>query len=209
VKASMVPVGKDNVAHVEVTREIARRFNHLYGEVFPEPDVLVGEVPTLVGLDGNAKMSKSLDNAIYLSDDAATVTKKIRSMYTDPNRLTADVPGRVEGNPVFIYHDAFNTDRAEVEDLKQRYAAGRVGDVEVKEKLTKAVNGLLEPMREVRARVEQDKGRVEEIILAGTEKVREIVKATVFEMRKAMGLAAIGSQLRRRVEKRAKKTSGD
>jgi tryptophanyl-tRNA synthetase len=209
VKASMVPVGKDNVAHVEVTREIARRFNHLYGEVFPEPDVLVGEVPTLVGLDGNAKMSKSLDNAIYLSDDAATVTKKIRSMYTDPNRLTADVPGRVEGNPVFIYHDAFNPDRAEVDDLKERYAAGRVGDVEVKEKLTKAVNGLLEPMREVRARVEQDKGRVEEIILAGTEKVREIVKATVFEMRKAMGLAAIGSQLRRRVEKRAKKTSGD
>jgi tryptophanyl-tRNA synthetase len=154
-------------------------------------------------------MSKSLGNAIYLSDDAAAVTKKVRSMYTDPNRLTADVPGRVEGNPVFIYHDAFNPDRAEVEDLKQRYAAGRVGDVEVKEKLAKAVNALLEPMRDTRARLEQDRGRVEEIILAGTEKVREIVKATVFEMRKAMGLAAIGSQLRRRVEKRAKKGSGD
>ena len=208
VKASIVPVGKDNVAHVEVTREIARRFNFLYGEVFPEPDVLVGEVPTLVGLDGNAKMSKSLDNAIYLSDDATTVARKIRSMYTDPNRITADVPGRVEGNPVFSYHDAFNPNRAEVEDLKQRYAAGKVGDVEVKEKLTAAVNALMDPMREARARLEQDKGRVEEIILEGTEKVREIVKATVFEMRKAMGLAAIGSQLRRRVEKRAKKAPG-
>ena len=209
VKAAMVPVGKDNVAHVEVTREIARRFNHLYGEVFPEPDVLVGEVPTLVGLDGNAKMSKSLDNAIYLSDDAQAVARKVRSMYTDPNRLTADVPGRVEGNPVFAYHDAFNADRAQVEDLKQRYAAGRVGDVEVKEKLAAALNGVLDPMRERRSQLEQDKGRVEEIILAGTEKVREIVKGVVFEMRKAMGLAAIGSQLRRRVEKRAKKASGD
>ena len=108
-RAHLVPVGKDNVAHVEVTREIARRFNFLYGETFPVPDVLVSEVGSLVGTDGNAKMSKSLGNAIYLSDDAKTVAKKVMGMYTDPKRVSADIPGTVEGNPVFDYHDAFNS----------------------------------------------------------------------------------------------------
>ena len=204
VKGDMVPVGKDNVAHVEVTREIARRFNHLYGEYFPIPEVLVGEVPTLVGLDGDAKMSKSLNNAIFLSDDEATVNRKVRSMYTDPNRTSADIPGRVEGNPVFIYHRAFNTDTAEIADLELRYAQGKVGDVEVKEKLARAINAVLAPMRERRERYGQDKGRIEEIILQGTEKVRAIVQQTVFGMRKQMGLAAITTQLRRRVENRRK-----
>ncbi|HRZ88231.1 MAG TPA: tryptophan--tRNA ligase, partial [Spirochaetia bacterium] len=116
-RAHLVPVGKDNVAHVELTREIARRFNNLYGEVFPVPDVMEGEFGSLVGLDGNAKMSKSLNNAIFLSDDEKTVHKRVMSMYTDPKRVSADVPGTVEGNPVFQYHDAFNPDKAEVEDL--------------------------------------------------------------------------------------------
>ena len=107
-RAHLVPVGKDNVAHVEVTREIARRFNFLYGETFPVPEALVSEVGSLVGTDGNAKMSKSLGNAIYLSDDAKTVAKKVMGMYTDPKRVSADIPGTVEGNPVFDYHDAFN-----------------------------------------------------------------------------------------------------
>jgi tryptophanyl-tRNA synthetase len=119
-RAHLVPVGKDNEAHVEITREIARRFNHLYGEVFPVPDALIGDVPTLVGTDGQAKMSKSLNNAIFLADDAEVVRNKVRSMYTDPKRVSADVPGKVEGNPVFIYHDAFNPDREEVADLKDR-----------------------------------------------------------------------------------------
>jgi len=124
-RAHLVPVGKDNVAHVEVTREIARRFNYLYGDTFPIPDVLVSEYGSLVGTDGNAKMSKSLGNAIFLSDDAKTVEKRVMSMYTDPNRVSADIPGTVEGNPVFQYHDAFNSDKAEIEDLNDRYRPAR------------------------------------------------------------------------------------
>ncbi len=142
-RANLVPVGKDNEAHVEVTREIARRFNFLYGEVFPIPDVLIGEVPTLVGTDGQSKMSKSLENAIFLSDDEATVRQKVMAMFTDPNRVRADIPGTVEGNPVFIYHDAFNTNTEEVEDLKARYRQGKVGDVEVKQKLIAALEIVL------------------------------------------------------------------
>ncbi len=161
-RAHLVPVGKDNVAHVEVTREIARRFNFLYGETFPVPDVLVSEVGSLVGTDGNAKMSKSLGNAIYLSDDAKTVAKKVMGMYTDPKRLSADIPGTVEGNPVFDYHDAFNLDRAEVEELKARYRAGKVGDVEVKEKLIVSLNAFLDPIRERRAKYESQSGLADE-----------------------------------------------
>ena len=136
----VVPVGKDNQSHVELAREIARRFNNLYGEVFPEPEAIIGDVPTLVGTDGQTKMSKSLNNAIYLSDDEKTVNEKVMGMYTDPKRLRATDPGTVEGNPVFTYHDAFNPSKAEVDDLKERYRVGKVGDVEVKKKLAKAIN---------------------------------------------------------------------
>ena len=146
-RAHLVPVGKDNQAHVEITREIARRFNNLYGEVFPIPDDLV-EGDTLPGTDGQAKMSKSLGNAIFLSDDAATVRKKVHGMYTDPNRIRADIPGTVEGNPVFTYLDQFDPDKALVEELKARYRGGTVGDVEVKERLAQSLNAFLDPMRE-------------------------------------------------------------
>jgi len=188
VRANLVPVGKDQSSHLELTREIARRFNSLYGDTLPEPDTLIGEVPTLVGTDGQAKMSKSLDNAIYLSDDAATVDKKVRGMYTDPNRVRADIPGRVEGNPVFIYHDAFNPDKAEVDDLKERYRQGKVGDVEVKKKLAKAINDFLEPVRERRAAYEKKPGLVEEILRAGTERARRESDETLERMKQAMGL---------------------
>lgn len=204
LKAHLVPVGKDNVAHVEITREIARRFNHLYGEVFPIPDSLVGEVPTLIGTDGQAKMSKSIGNAIFLSDDEKTVAKKVRGMYTDPNRVSADVPGTVEGNPVFIYHDTFNTNTAEVEDLKTRYREGRVGDVEVKEKLTVAINQFLSPFRERRAQFDET-GLIEEIIWEGTQKVRQQTQQTLREMRQAMGLAGVVNRIRRKAETYAKK----
>lgn len=187
-RAHLVPVGKDNEAHVEVTREIARRFNHLYGEVFPVPDVKIGEVPTLVGTDGQAKMSKSLDNAIFLSDDAKTVEQKVRSMYTDPNRVSADIPGRVEGNPVFIYHDAFNPDLEEIEDLKSRYKEGKVGDVEVKQKLARAINNFLDPIRERRADFEKDPDRVEGYLRRGTERMQEEARQTMELVREAMGL---------------------
>lgn len=187
-RAHLVPVGKDNESHIEVTREIARRFNYLYGEVFPIPDVLIGDVPSLVGTDGQAKMSKSLNNAIFLSDDEATVTEKVRGMFTDPNRIRADIPGRVEGNPVFIYHDAFNPDVDEVNDLKERYRAGKVGDVEVKKKLAKAINNFLEPIRERRAYYESKPGLVEEVLVAGTERMRVEAAETMALVREAMGM---------------------
>ncbi len=204
VRGELVPVGKDNIAHVEVTREIARRFNYLYGETLPVPDGLVGEVPTLVGTDGQAKMSKSLNNAIYLSDSPEEVRKKVRGMYTDPKRVSADVPGTVEGNPVFIYHDAFNPNIEEVEDLKTRYRAGKVGDVEVKDKLAAAINNLLEPMHARRARYEET-GLIEEIIFNGTQIAQKETQATLFMMKKAMGLAGVWNRMRRKVEKRQKK----
>jgi tryptophanyl-tRNA synthetase len=205
VRAHIVPVGKDNASHVEVTREIARRFNGLYGEVFPIPELLVGDVPTLIGTDGQAKMSKSIGNTIYLSDDAAAVKRKVFSMYTDPNRIRADIPGTVEGNPVFIYHDAFNSDAAEVEELKRRYREGTVADVEVKERLTEAVNRFLAPMRERRAAYEADRGYVDSLIVDGTARTRDEVVATVREMRRAMGLAGSWNRIRRRAEERAKR----
>lgn len=206
VRGDLVPVGKDNEAHVEITREIARRFNFLYGETLPVPDVMIGEVPTLVGTDGQAKMSKSLSNAIFLSDDAKTVEKKVAGMFTDPNRVRADIPGTVEGNPVFQYHDAFNPDTAEVEDLKTRYRAGKVGDVEVKEKLARVINAVLEPMHERRARYEES-GLIEEIIVRGTEKARAETQQTLFAMKKAMGLTGVWNRIRRKVEKREKKAN--
>jgi len=191
VKADLVPVGKDQESHIEVTREIARRFNTLYGEVFPEPQALIGEVPTLMGIDGRAKMGKSLGNAIYLMDDPETVRQKVMSMYTDPKRIHAHIPGTVEGNPVFQYHDAFNPDKAEVEDLKERYRTGRVGDVEVKKKLVKALNAFLEPIRERYAYYSARPALIDDILAAGADKVRPISKATLDEAREAMGLGAL------------------
>jgi tryptophanyl-tRNA synthetase len=196
-RAHLVPVGKDNEAHVEITREIARRFNRLYGEVFPIPDALIGEVPTLVGTDGQAKMSKSLGNAIFLSDDRKTVEQKVRSMYTDPKRVRADIPGTVEGNPVFIYHDAFNPDLAEVNDLKERYRQGKVGDVEVKMKLARALNSLLEPIRERRAHYASQPGLVEDILVDGTRRMQAEARETMSRVYAAMGL--YGIHLRERV----------
>jgi tryptophanyl-tRNA synthetase len=204
-RAHLVPVGKDNEAHVEITREIARRFNYLYGEVFPVPDVMVGDVPTLVGIDGNTKMSKSLNNAILLSDDAKTVRKKVFSMYTDPNRVRADIPGTVEGNPVFIYHDIFNPNSAEVEELKERYRNGKVGDVEVKEKLVGALNSFLTPIRDKRQEYEERTGFVDEVIVNGTLRMREEAKETLTVMKKAMGMSGIWNKIHRKAEKATKR----
>ena len=192
-RATLVPVGKDNEAHVEVAREIARRFNGLYGEVFPVPEVMLGEVPSLVGIDGQAKMSKSLDNAVFLADDARTVEEKVRRMYTDPRRVRADIPGTVEGNPVFAYHDAFNPDRAEVDDLKARYRQGRVGDVEVKARLARALNAFLDPIRERRAELVRHPGRVEEVLRDGTQRARREAALTMAAVRDAMGLYRLSS----------------
>ena len=200
-RAHLVPVGKDNESHVELTREIARKFNYLYGEVFPVPDVMVGDFGSLVGIDGNAKMSKSLNNAIYIADDTKSVQKKVMSMYTDPARVRADIPGTVEGNPVFIYHDAFNPNTVEVDDLKRRYREGNVGDVEVKQKLAVALNNFLDPVRENREKFSGNSGLVDEIIYNGTLKMRLEARETVQAMKKAMGLSGIWNKISRKAEK--------
>ena len=191
-RAHLVPVAKDNEAHVEVAREIARRFNRLYGEVFPVPEGLIGDV--LVGTDGQIKASKSLDNVIYLSDDAGTVERKVQGMYTDPQRVRADVPGRVEGNPVFIYHDAFNLDRDEVADLKERYHRGKVGDVEVKRKLARAINRFLDPVRERRAHCEAQPALIEDILHSGTQRMRRESEETMRLVHEAMGLMRLDAR---------------
>jgi tryptophanyl-tRNA synthetase len=188
MRATHVPVGKDNEAHVEIAREIARRFNNLYGEFFPVPELIPGQVRSLVGTDGQAKMSKSLGNTIYLSDDAETVNQKVRAMFTDPNRVRADIPGKVEGNPVFIYHDAFNPDKAQVADFKRRYRQGKVGDIEVKHSLAQAINTFLEPIRQRRAQYETQPGLVEDILMTGTMRVRAEAQATLEQVKDTMGL---------------------
>ena len=204
-RSTLVPVGKDNESHVELTREIAKRFNFMYGDVFPIPEVMVSDFGSLVGTDGQAKMSKSLNNAIFLSDDAKTVNKKVNGMFTDPNRTSADVPGRVEGNPVFVYHDAFNPNKAEVDDLKARYLTGKVGDVEVKQKLALAINNFLDPIRERRAKYETQTGLVDEIIYNGTLKMREEAREILNLAKKAMGLSAVWNRISRKAEETRKK----
>ncbi len=208
-RAHLVPVGKDNESHVEVTREIARRFNAYYGETFPVPEVLVGDVPTLPGTDGQTKMGKSLNNAIYLSDDARTVEKKVRGMFTDPNRIRADIPGKVEGNPVFDYHDALNPDTDEVADLKARYQNGTVGDVEVKQKLTVCLNTFLDPIRERRAEIQKQSGYVEHVIYEGTLEMQGIAQETLSAMRKAMGFTGIWNRVSRKGRDFAKKSQSE
>jgi tryptophanyl-tRNA synthetase len=187
-KATKVPVGEDQLSHIELTRELARRFNFLYGDFFIEPDPVISETSRLVGTDGNRKMSKSLDNCIYLSDDAKEVETRVRSMYTDPKRIRADIPGTVEGNPVFIYHDAFNTDTEEIEDLKERYRTGNVGDVEVKKKLARAINEMLEPIRERRRVYESRPDDVRDILREGTKRAYEIAHKNMDEIITHMGL---------------------
>ena len=186
-QAHYVPVGEDQVPHLELTREVVRRFHGFYGDVFVEPQPLLTHFPRLPGLD-NRKMSKSYGNTIDLSDDAETVRKKVKRMYTDPKRIRADIPGTVEGNPVFMYHDAFNPDTDEVEDLKARYRTGRVGDVEVKDKLARALNAVLDPIRERRAELAARPGRIREILFDGSSRARQQAQVTMAKVREAVRL---------------------
>ena len=205
VRAQMVPVGKDNLAHVEITREIARRFNHEYGETLPVPEALVGEVPTLVGTDGQGKMSKSIGNAILLTDDTATVRRKVKGMFTDPKRLSADIPGETENNPVFVYHRIFNDRPDEVAELTARYQAGHGG----------RRRGQGRPLRGPRT-VPQPDPRPADRVRSAPRLRREAdrrrhrahpheAELTLREVRKAMGLAGSWNRLRRRAERYSKK----
>lgn len=189
VKANLVPVGKDQVAHLEQTREIARNINRVTNsEIFPIPEVLVGQHGKLPGLDGKAKMSKSLGNAIFLSDTLEDVKKKVMRMYTDPTRIRVTDPGHIEGNAVFTYHDVFNPNKDEVADMKQAYEHGKISDVAVKEKLYKVLEDFLSPIREKRAKLEKDKGRIKEIIIEGSKKARTESQKTLSEVKEKIGL---------------------
>lgn len=192
-RANLVPVGKDQKAHVEYARDIAVKFNSTYSEVFPVPEPLIGEVPTLPGTDGRAKMGKSSGNAIFLTDSAEEVKKKVMGMYTDPKRIHGDEPGNVEGNPVFVYLDAFvpelETRNEKLETLKQykeKYRKGTVKDVEVKEFLVEVLEEFLAPIRKRRQEYKKQPELIEKILKEGTEKVRAEARETLNLVRKAM-----------------------
>jgi len=190
LKADLVPVGVDQVPMIEQTREIVRKFNDLYGKVLVEPKALVGEVERLPGTDGKAKMSKSLGNVINLADDPDAVRKQVMGMYTDPTRIHGDEPGRIEGNPVFTYLDAFASGNSKFEirnsKSKERYKKGEIRDVEVKEFLVGVLEYFLEPVRKRRAEYEKDSGIVERILKEGAEKARAEAQKTLSEVKRAM-----------------------
>jgi tryptophanyl-tRNA synthetase len=188
VNADLVPVGKDQAPMVEDCRELARKFNQTYGvEVLSQPQALFGMAQNLPGIDGNAKMGKSLNNAIYLSDSEEELKAKVRMVKTDPNRIRATDPGTVEGNTVFVYHDVFNDNTEEVEDLKERYRKGTVGDVEVKQKLFEAMNTVLAPIRERRAEAKKD--QLLEAVIENNRKVRAKAQDVVDRMKEAMQIS--------------------
>jgi tryptophanyl-tRNA synthetase len=185
-KATLVPVGDDQLPLIEVTNEIVRRFNRIYGkDVLVEAEAILSNVRRLVGIDGKAKACKSLGNAIFLSDSSEVIRQKINSMYTDPNHIRVSDPGRVEGNVVFAYLDAFLDDKDELDDLKARYRKGGLGDTIIKSILNDAVQSLLTPIRERMEFVTDE--AVRGMLLAGSEKARAIAKLTVSEVRDAIG----------------------
>jgi tryptophanyl-tRNA synthetase len=185
VNADLVPVGDDQAPMVELTRDIVGRFNMIYGQTLNMPEIKIGDVPRLPGID-NKKMSKSLNNAIYLKDSPEEVTRKVKNMYTDPTRLRATDPGHVEGNPVFTYHDAFNPNKEEVEEMKRLYRAGGIGDVAVKASLATALNTFLDPIRERRAEYEANPDMVREVAMEGTRRARRVAEETMRLVRHAM-----------------------
>ncbi|MFC1997151.1 tryptophan--tRNA ligase [Chloroflexota bacterium] len=186
MRAHFVPIGEDNQANAELARELARRFNHMYAKVFPIPEHHIER--TLIGTDGQSKMSKSSNNAIFISDDKHTVEQKVMGMYTDPNRITAKTPGQVDHNPIFIYHEIFNPDKAEVADLKERYQRGGVGDVEVKQKLVRALNDFLDPIRERRIQYGKDTDLINDILTQGTKQAQVFAHETIELVRASMGI---------------------
>lgn len=181
--ADLVPVGEDQIPVLEQTREIARDFNKTYGDTFVIPEAKMGRVARLVGTDGKMKMSKSGGNAILLSDDEETLKQKVKSIYTDPNRVHATDPGKIEGNPVFIYHDTFNPNQDEVKELKDRYQKGKVGDIEVKEKLFVALNNFLAPIREKRKHYEERPKEAKEILIESTKRARKTAQEVLGRFR--------------------------
>lgn len=184
--AKKVPVGEDQLSHVELARELSRRFNSLYGHTIAEPEPLISEFSRLVGIDGKSKMSKSLNNCIYLIDNQEEVNKKVMKMFTDPNRTSPDIPGKVEGNPVFIYHDIFNQNKSEVDEFKDRYKKGKIGDVEIKKSLAKSLNLFLEPIRERRSQLKKNRSEIFDIIIDGSTRARKLAKENIDRIKDSM-----------------------
>lgn len=189
-KANLVPVGDDQEPMLEQTREIVRTFNSIYGEVLVEPQGVFAPKGSgrLPGLDGNAKMSKSLNNAIYLSDDADTLRKKVMSMYTDPNHIHVEDPGKVEGNMVFTYLDIFDKDKDKVAELKEQYRAGGLGDVKIKRYLNEVLEAELGLIRARREEFAKDIPAVYAMLKEGSEKANEVANKTLEEVRRAIGV---------------------
>ncbi|URI13082.1 tryptophan--tRNA ligase [Ligilactobacillus salivarius] len=189
-KANLVPVGDDQEPMLEQTREIVRTFNSIYGEVLVEPQGVFAPKGSgrLPGLDGNAKMSKSLNNAIYLSDDVDTLRKKVMSMYTDPNHIHVEDPGKVEGNMVFTYLDIFDKDKDKVAELKEQYRAGGLGDVKIKRYLNEVLEAELGPIRARREEFAKDIPAVYAMLKEGSEKANEVANKTLEEVRRAIGV---------------------
>jgi len=189
-RATKVPVGEDQLPMIELAQEVAARVNRLAGrEVLPRPEAVISAVPRLPGIDGMAKASKSLGNAIFLKDDTATVREKVRMMYTDPNHLRVSDPGTVEGNVVFSHLDAFDPDRDGVEDLKRRYRAGGLGDSVVKSRLADVLETLMAPMRERRRAVTRE--RAMDVLSDGTRRARGAASATLSAVRSALGVPSL------------------
>ena len=186
-RAEFVPVGEDQLPHLELTRELARRFNNLYGETFPEPEPILSRNPRLPGTD-NRTMHTSYGNAIFLKDSPEETTRKVMSMYTDPTRIHATDPGHVEGNPVFAYLDEFDPDVEQVGELKARYRAGKVGDVAVKRYLAEVLNRSLEPIRQRRAEIAGDSETIEAVLHDGTRRAHHIARESLSETMDRMGL---------------------
>ena len=189
-KATTVPVGEDQLPMIEQTREIVRSFNSIYGDVLVEPEAIIpkdtcGRLP---GTDGKAKMSKSIGNCIYLSDDADTIKKKVMSMYTDPNHIRVEDPGQIEGNTVFTYLDVFAKDKEKVQEMKEHYQRGGLGDVKVKRYLNEVMQSELEPIRKRREEFAKDMDAVYKMLKDGSDKAREVAAQTLSEVRNAIGL---------------------
>lgn len=186
-RAHVVPAGEDQTTHVEFTRRVAKRFNKIYGtNLFPLPSIALSQTPRLVGTDGNAKMGKSTNNAIFLSDSADEVGQKVRRMKTDPNRIHADTPGTIEDNVPFMYLDVFDPDKDGLTELKAAYERGAVRDVDVKDRLTRVLNTFLDPIRERRAEIEKDRDYVKDVLLTGSATARAIAEDTMLAVRTAM-----------------------
>lgn len=186
LRANMIPVGEDQLPVIEQTNEIVNKFNNIYGNFFEEVKPIISSVPRLVGIDGNAKASKSLGNAIFLSDDYETIKKKVMSMYTDPNHINLNDPGKVEGNVVFTYLDIFDENRKEVNELKKQYEKGGLGDVVLKNRLIEVLEKIISPIRERRKELEGNKDQIIKDIEKSTVEVQKKAQQRMNEMKKVM-----------------------